>query len=149
MSNPFGTYICKFNGQDTDWKIQVVPPKCERMLLNNCTTLDLSNSLIDLHIVAEVEVIPEGTVIHLDNLTDHSFTCRAKEPIQIMLPNTVDFGRVEYSQQFGTEFPYLARLTVTPSIPLFSVANYFKINCQSRATRRVLHSWEYSNFGKI
>jgi len=97
----------------------------------------------------EVQVDPADSVVEMNNLAEHSFTCRAKEPIQLTLPNTVDFGIIEYTTNMSHEFPYIGVLTITPNVPLYSVANYFKVNCVQKESRRILHSWEYSNFGEL
>lgn len=84
----------------------------------------------------------------MENFSNHTFMCKSKEPIVFHFPNTINFGATHYLENPADIFPYIAVLRITPHVPLYTISNYFKINCISKKTRRVLHSWEYSSLGR-
>jgi hypothetical protein len=150
-SNPYGSYVCKYKGMDSFWKIDLVPAKSNHRtyVLYVQSKVCFTKLLLNLSTDKEIQVIPNSEMVEMNNHADHSFTCRAKQPILLTLPNTVDFGTIEYAHNVSLEFPYSGILTITPHVPLYSVANYFKVNCMLKETMRVLHSWQYSNFGTL
>ncbi|ODM88223.1 Macrophage colony-stimulating factor 1 receptor, partial [Orchesella cincta] len=121
---PYGSYKCRTNGRDSGWKVDLLEPK------------------IDV-----VRVYPHTEVVHMEDFSNHTFMCKAKESIAFNFPNTINFGTVHYLENPVDMFPFIAVLRISPHVPLYSISNYFKINCITKKTRRVLHSWEYSSFG--
>ncbi|CAG7731527.1 unnamed protein product, partial [Allacma fusca] len=122
IKNPYGSYVCEARGEPSFWKMDLVPPKDE-----------------------EVIIYPRKIRVSLSAFQNQTFTCRAKEPITIVTPTSYDIGRLDLNTNLTFKYPYKATFKLKSSIPLTTIGHYFKINCVTKRDFRVLHSWHYSN----